>query len=68
MVIGAERKSTSPVGWSADWSVAAGWSTTIASQVEGGDECSTANSGGSFSCTTEAMYRGWPSRICGTSS
>ena len=38
MVIGAERRSINPGGWSADWSVAAGWSTTVASQVHGDDE------------------------------
>ena len=41
MVIGAERRSMNPGGWSADWSVAAGWSMTVASQVDGGNECST---------------------------
>ena len=41
MVIGAERRSMNPGGWSADWSVAAGRSTTVASQVDAGDECST---------------------------
>ena len=71
MVIGAEKRSMDPDGWSADWSVAAGWSTTVASQVDGDDDCSTGQ--WRVLCLHNgahpSMYtNGWPSQICGTSS
>ena len=64
---GTVRRLMSLGCWSTNWSVAAGWSMTIALQVGGGDECSTEDSSGSTSCTTGVMYKdSWPSLICGT--